>query len=47
LLTSCSLSFRIYQSMNKPAFAFDGRLILDSAKLRKIGFKVEVIGKPE
>ncbi|KAI9032290.1 UDP-glucose/GDP-mannose dehydrogenase family, NAD binding domain-containing protein [Hyaloraphidium curvatum] len=38
---------KIYKSMNKPAFVFDGRLILDSAKLRKIGFKVEVIGRPE
>lgn len=36
----------VYESMNKPAFVFDGRLILDAAKLRKIGFKVHVIGKP-
>jgi UDPglucose 6-dehydrogenase len=33
--------------MHKPAFLFDGRLILDAAKLRNIGFKVSVIGKNE
>ncbi|CAO3645714.1 unnamed protein product [Cunninghamella blakesleeana] len=38
---------RIYQNMHKPAFLFDGRLILDAAKLRKIGFRVNVIGKNE
>ena len=37
---------RIYKSMKKPAFIFDGRLILDAAKLRSIGFKVETIGRP-
>jgi UDPglucose 6-dehydrogenase len=36
---------RIFQSMKKPAFLFDGRLILDHQKLVKIGFDVEVIGK--
>lgn len=35
----------IYEGMNKPAYLFDGRLIIDEAALRKIGFKVEVIGK--
>jgi UDPglucose 6-dehydrogenase len=35
----------IFASMNKPAFIFDGRLILDAKKLRQIGFTVEVIGK--
>ena len=35
----------VYDSMLKPAFIFDGRLILDHAKLKKIGFQVEVIGK--
>lgn len=30
----------IYASMNKPAFVFDGRLIVDADKLREIGFKV-------
>ncbi|RKO99942.1 hypothetical protein CXG81DRAFT_27322 [Caulochytrium protostelioides] len=37
---------RLYDSMHKPAFVFDGRLILDAPKLRQIGFQVEVIGKP-
>ncbi|KAI8855183.1 UDP-glucose/GDP-mannose dehydrogenase family, central domain-containing protein [Chytridium lagenaria] len=36
---------RLYESMNKPACIFDGRLILDAEKLRKIGFVVECIGK--
>ena len=30
----------VYESMNKPAFVFDGRMILDADALRKIGFKV-------
>ena len=37
---------KIYDSMQKPAFVFDGRLVLDVAKLRKIGFVVYSIGKP-
>lgn len=37
----------IYDSMVKPAFIFDGRNILDHAKLREIGFEVHVIGKPD
>lgn len=36
---------KIFTYMRKPAFIFDGRLILDAEKLRKIGFNVEVIGK--
>jgi len=36
---------RIYNSMKKPAFVFDGRNIVDAEKLRKIGFKVFLIGK--
>lgn len=36
---------RIYKSMKKPAFLFDGRLMLDHQKLVKIGFEVDVIGK--
>lgn len=37
----------IYASMNKPAFVFDGRLLVDEDKLRKIGFKVRrVLLKP-
>ncbi|KAJ3007616.1 UDP-glucose 6-dehydrogenase 1 [Thoreauomyces humboldtii] len=36
---------KVYGRMNKPAFIFDGRLILDTKKLREIGFQVEVIGR--
>lgn len=36
---------RIYQSMKKPAFLFDGRNILDHKKLHEIGFNVYPIGK--
>lgn len=36
---------KIYASMHKPAFVFDGRLILDQKKLEKIGFKVKTIGR--
>ncbi|KAF5093154.1 hypothetical protein D0Z00_004214 [Geotrichum galactomycetum] len=36
---------KLYSIMNKPAFVFDGRLIVDRAKLEAIGFKVEQIGK--
>nr|CAG8626167.1 6420_t:CDS:2 [Entrophospora candida] len=36
---------RIYSKMHKPAFIFDGRLILDAEKLNSIGFKVFTIGK--
>jgi UDPglucose 6-dehydrogenase len=36
---------RIYQSMKKPAFIFDGRNILDHQKLYEIGFNVYPIGK--
>ncbi|KAI9264447.1 UDP-glucose/GDP-mannose dehydrogenase family, NAD binding domain-containing protein [Sporodiniella umbellata] len=38
---------QIYENMNKPAFLFDGRLMLDAAQLRAIGFKVHIIGKNE
>jgi UDPglucose 6-dehydrogenase len=37
---------KIYASMSKPAFIFDGRNILDHAALREIGFEVYCIGKP-
>ena len=37
----------VYDSMNKPAFVFDGRMLLDAQKLREIGFKVSVIGRGE
>jgi len=35
----------VYEGMNKPAYLFDGRLIIDEKALKAIGFKVEVIGK--
>ncbi|PVF96635.1 putative UDP-glucose 6-dehydrogenase [Serendipita vermifera] len=35
----------IYDGMSKPAFVFDGRLLLDVPKLTKIGFKVKSIGR--
>jgi UDPglucose 6-dehydrogenase len=36
---------RIYDNMKKPAFLFDGRLILDRKALTEIGFEVYTIGK--
>jgi UDPglucose 6-dehydrogenase len=42
-----SLDFqRIFDNMQKPAFVFDGRNIVDAKKLRDIGFIVYSIGKP-
>jgi len=38
---------KIYKSMAKPAFVFDGRNIMDHEKLRAIGFEVYAIGKPD
>ena len=37
---------RIFDSMNKPAFFFDGRNICDPDRLYEIGFNVFPIGKP-
>uniref|UniRef100_A0A5B6ZY58 UDP-glucose 6-dehydrogenase n=1 Tax=Davidia involucrata TaxID=16924 RepID=A0A5B6ZY58_DAVIN len=37
---------KIYDNMQKPAFLFDGRNVVDAEKLRKIGFIVYSIGKP-
>ncbi|CAL1395081.1 unnamed protein product [Linum trigynum] len=37
---------RIFDGMEKPAFVFDGRNVVDAEKLRKIGFIVYAIGKP-
>lgn len=37
---------KVYASMVKPAFIFDGRNVLDHAALREIGFIVYAIGKP-
>ncbi|HVU23823.1 MAG TPA: UDP-glucose 6-dehydrogenase [Opitutus sp.] len=36
---------KIFSAMKQPAFVFDGRNILDLAKLRKIGFRTFGIGK--
>jgi len=38
---------KIYESMAKPAFLFDGRLVLNHKELREIGFEVHAIGKPD
>jgi len=37
---------KIYAEMDKPAFIFDGRNLLDHKKLYEIGFNVYPIGKP-
>lgn len=37
---------KIYKNMKKPAFIFDGRLILDEKRLKAMGYKVETIGRP-
>ena len=36
---------KIFETMQKPAFVFDGRNILDHKKLKEIGFQVYAIGK--
>eukprot|EP00339_Tiarina_fusa_P009384 CAMPEP_0117006424 /NCGR_PEP_ID=MMETSP0472-20121206/6657_1 /TAXON_ID=693140 ORGANISM="Tiarina fusus, Strain LIS" /NCGR_SAMPLE_ID=MMETSP0472 /ASSEMBLY_ACC=CAM_ASM_000603 /LENGTH=468 /DNA_ID=CAMNT_0004707885 /DNA_START=22 /DNA_END=1428 /DNA_ORIENTATION=- len=36
---------KVFEKMQKPAFIFDGRNILDHKKLEKIGFHVHAIGK--
>ena len=38
---------KIYDSMKKPAFIFDGRNILDKNKIEKIGFIYKGIGKSQ
>ena len=35
----------IYDNMNKPAYIYDGRNIMNKEKLEKIGFKYIAIGK--
>lgn len=35
---------KIYANCPRPAFVFDGRLMLDRSKLQSIGFKVVTIG---
>ena len=37
---------KIYAGMNKPAFLFDGRNIVDHVALRALGFIVYGLGKP-
>lgn len=37
---------RIYRSMEKPAFLFDGRNLLDHAPLFRMGFNVYPLGRP-
>jgi UDPglucose 6-dehydrogenase len=37
---------KIYEGMHKPAWAFDGRNVLDMAKLKSLGFYVYSTGKP-
>jgi UDPglucose 6-dehydrogenase len=36
---------KIYDAMNKPAFVFDGRNILNKEEMESIGFQVKTIGK--
>ena len=36
---------RIYESMQKPAFIFDGRNILDHESLQGLGYEVWAVGK--
>jgi UDPglucose 6-dehydrogenase len=38
---------QIYSKMNKPAFVFDGRRILDGPRLKALGFNVMIIGRGE
>jgi UDPglucose 6-dehydrogenase len=38
---------KIFEHMNKPAFVFDGRMILDKSLMNNIGFKYYVIGSSE
>uniref|UniRef100_A0A7S0I1H8 UDP-glucose 6-dehydrogenase n=1 Tax=Hanusia phi TaxID=3032 RepID=A0A7S0I1H8_9CRYP len=38
---------RIFDSMCKPAFIFDGRNILDHDQLQSIGFRIQGLGKPK
>jgi UDPglucose 6-dehydrogenase len=36
---------KVFDLMSKPAFIFDGRLIVEEVYLRELGFNVEIIGK--
>lgn len=37
---------KIWETMVKPAFIFDGRNILDHERMRAMGFIVYALGKP-
>lgn len=37
---------KMYESMVKPAFVFDGRNIIDAEAMRKVGFVTFSLGKP-
>jgi len=37
---------RIFEKMEKPAFFFDGRNVVDKSKMEEIGFEAYAIGKP-
>ncbi|KAG9041682.1 UDP-glucose 6-dehydrogenase 1 [Tulasnella sp. UAMH 9824] len=37
----------VYEKMSKPAFVFDGRLLVNADALRQIGFRVTTIGRGE
>ncbi|KAI5793859.1 UDP-glucose/GDP-mannose dehydrogenase family, NAD binding domain-containing protein [Peziza echinospora] len=37
---------RVYEGMTKPAFIFDGRMVLDEKRVKGMGFRVETIGRP-
>ena len=38
---------RIHAAMERPAFLFDGRNLLDPEELHQIGFNVYAIGRPD
>ncbi|WVZ61501.1 hypothetical protein U9M48_011363 [Paspalum notatum var. saurae] len=37
---------RVFDGMQRPAFVFDGRNVVDAGKLREMGFVVYAVGKP-
>ncbi len=45
-ILDASRANKIFDSMEKPAFVFDGRNLLDHEALYRIGFSVFPIGKP-
>jgi len=38
---------RIFATMQRPSFFFDGRNLLDPEKLHRIGFNVYSVGRPD